>query len=111
MRQQYFIILLFIPLSFSVVYADSNEVSDLDHRNKVEKLCEKDPLHQKCKKFLDGKYRRHNDAERSEKRNKQDIFHKDDRTYEKEVKNELITFCRNEPDAPRCSKVRNQAQR
>src|SRR5690606_19603260 len=87
------------------VAAESPDEETAELHLKVEKLCEKDPLSPKCKKFLDGKYRRHNDAEKIYRKADIELHdEKDEKSYQNELRNELTTFCRKEPDAPRCKK-------
>jgi hypothetical protein len=72
----------------------------------AEQECEKDPLSEKCKKYLDGRYRKHNDAEKKDLSNREDILlETDQKKYEQEVKNELLTFCRKNQNAPRCASL------
>jgi hypothetical protein len=78
-----------------------------DPKIKAQALCDKDPMNSKCKKFLDGKYRRHNDAEKIPKRDDEipgTIL--DEKSYEGELKRELLSFCRKEPASSRCRSMK-----
>lgn len=70
---------------------------------KVKQSCDQDPTSPKCQKFLDSKYRRHTDTV---KQDKDDLLVTipDERQYEEELRRELRTFCRKEPNALRCQK-------
>lgn len=101
----YSIIILFsLPLIISEVsLAESEPIPD--QKDRIQALCDMDPMSSKCKKFLDSKYRRHVDAEKS-KEEGGDVLetHADEKTYRGELKRELLSFCRKEPDSYRCQK-------
>lgn len=86
--------------SHTLAGAEQSEEYEEARREKARRYCKLNPLEEKCKKFLDSEYRLLRDAE---KEDRETVSHKKlDQKYEIEIKRELITFCRKNPDSSRC---------
>lgn len=90
-----------------LTYADEHslEVSEHDLRKeKVNRQCDHDPTSPKCQKFLDSRYRRHTDVDIKAKVDPVQGM-RAEKSYQEELRKELLSYCRTEPDAPRCQKI------
>ena len=102
-------LVLFLVLSLAPsapLCEEDNSFEAFQRKERVRELCEKNPNHSRCEKFLDSEYRRYSDIERDSEENH---LMEEERTavqHDKSVQKELMAFCREDPDAPRCSKLK-----
>lgn len=84
----------------------SNSSAEKSRQDKVKEFCEENPTSDKCQKFLDSRYRRHSDVDRAAKIDPLNAA-RSEKSYKDELRRELLSFCRTEPDAPRCASVKS----
>lgn len=90
---------------------EDNSFEAFQRKERVRERCERNPNLSRCEKFLDAEYRRYSDLERDSDENAMLEEERSEESREKSVQKELMAFCREEPDAPRCAKLKNSRPR
>ena len=77
-------------------------------KERVRDICSRNPNQSRCDKFLDAEYKRYSDLERDSEESAILEEERSEELREKSVQKELMAFCREEPDAPRCAKLKSR---
>lgn len=105
----YFILSILILVRPSVALSESDTSYESNQRKeKVRELCERNPNHPKCEKFLDSTYRRYSDLEKESRENSNLEEKRLEQLNQREIQQELLSFCKQDPDAPRCAKLKSR---
>jgi hypothetical protein len=112
MKRGFFVIVLslsaIIVRPFVALAETDTSYDAYERKEKVRELCERQPNLPKCEKFLDSEYRRYSDLEKDSDANKELEEIKLEQLNQREAQNELYSFCKEEPDAPRCQKLKSR---
>ena len=103
------VLLLVLTMGSSLALCEEdNSFEAFQRKERVRELCAKNPNQSRCDKFLDAEYRRYSDLERDSEENALLEEERSEESREKSVQKELMAFCREEPDAPRCAKLKSR---
>ncbi len=111
MKRAFYTFIFLVAVTFRPPLAlcdQDNSFENYQRKEKVRDLCEKNPNHSRCDKFLDAEYRRYSDVERYSKENQLMEEGRNTESHEKTIQRELLTFCRENPDAMRCKKLKSR---